>query len=74
MCWEQLLLRVHALHGYARLLHGCCAGIDHDKLLLLAFSSGPATPEDHALAALNSYLRALHSHSADILLQFPDAP
>lgn len=74
VCWEQLLLRVHAVHGYERLKQGCCAGIACDKFLGLAFSSGLATQEEHALAALGSYLRDVQTHSADILLQFPAAP
>ena len=70
VCWEQLLLRVHQLHGYESLRNGCCEGIESDKLLSLAFSSGPATQEGHALEALQSYLGAVKAHSADILVQF----
>ena len=70
VCWEQLLLRIHQRHGYETLRNGCCGGINSDKLLSLAFSSGLATQEEHALAALESYLRAVKAHSADILVQF----
>jgi hypothetical protein len=71
ICWEQLLLRVHALHGYERLKQGCCVGIACDGMLSLAFSSGLATQEAHTLAALNSHLREVEAHSGDILLRFP---
>lgn len=70
VCWEQLLLRVHRLRGYSALKMGCCAGIASDKLLSLAFSSGLATQEEHALAALESYLRGVKTHSDDILARF----
>ena len=70
VCWEQLLLRVHQLRGYGALKEGCCAGIASDKLLSLAFSSGLATQEEHALAALESYLRGVRTHSDDILAKF----
>lgn len=70
ICWEQLLLRVYQLRGYGALKEGCCAGIGSDKLLSLAFSSGLATQEEHALAALESYLREVETHSEDILLRF----
>lgn len=72
VCWEQLLLRVYAVHGYERLKQGCCDGIacGCDKLLVLVFSSGLATQEEHALAALESYLTDVRRHSADILLVF----
>ena len=71
VCWEQLLLRVYSLHGYARLKKGCCEGIACDKMLRLAFSNGLATQESHALEALDSYLRDVQRHSADILFEFP---
>jgi hypothetical protein len=67
VCWEQLLLRVHRLHGYESLRQGCCEGMACDKLLSLAFSSGLATQEEHARAALESYLRGVKAHSDDIL-------
>jgi hypothetical protein len=70
VCWEQLLLRVNQLHGYETLRNGCCEGIESDKLLSFAFSNGLATPEEHALAAFESYLGAVKAHSADILVQF----
>lgn len=67
VCWEQLLLRVHRLRGYETLRAGCCEGIACDGLLSLAFSSGLATAEEHALAAIESYLGGVTEHSADIL-------
>lgn len=67
VCWEQLLLRVHRLKGYATLLQGGCEGMDGDGLLRLAFSSGPATDEAHALEAIRSYLGAVKASSGDIL-------
>lgn len=70
VCFEQLLLRIHALYGYERLKQGCCAGIDCDRGLFIAFSNGLATQEAHTLAALDSCMRELQSHSADILLVF----
>jgi hypothetical protein len=70
VCWEQLLLRVREMRGYEVLRQGCCGGIDCDKFLLLAFSSGLATQEDHAVAALESYLNGVKKHSSDILYQF----
>lgn len=70
VCWEQLLLRVHRLKGYEALKQGCCEGMSSDKLLSLAFSSGLATQEERALAALESYLGDVRKHSEDILIQF----
>ena len=70
VCWEQLLIRVYQLRGYHALKEGCCAGINSDKLLSLAFSSGLATQEGHALAALESYLGGVRKHSDDILARF----
>ena len=67
ICWEQLLLRVHELRGYEELRSGGCEGIGCDGLLSLAFSSGTATAEAHALAAIESYLGGVRKHSADIL-------
>ena len=67
VCWEQLLLRVHALRGYASLRQGCCGALGEDGMLSLAFSSGLATEEGHALAAIESYLRGVEQHSGDIL-------
>lgn len=70
VCWEQLLLRVREKRGYEVLRQGCCGGLHCDKFLLLAFSSGMATQEDHAVAALESYLNGVKKHSEDILLKF----
>lgn len=70
ICWEQLLLRVHRIKGYDALRKGCCEGIECDKLLSLAFSNGLATEEEHAIAAVESYLRGVEKHSADILFEF----
>jgi len=70
VCWEQLLLRVHQDKGYDALREGCCEGIECDKLLSLAFSNGLATEEEHAIAAIESYLRGVENHSSDILLRF----
>ena len=67
VCWEQLLLQVHRLKGYESLRHGACEGMEGDGLLSLAFSSGVATPEDHAVEAIESYLRGVKAHSEDIL-------
>jgi hypothetical protein len=58
------------LKGFEILRHGCCAGLESDGLLSLAFSSGSATQEDHAIAALESYLKAVRKHSDDILIRF----
>lgn len=71
VCWEQLLLRVHALRGYPALRQGCCGALGEDGLLSLAFSSGLATEEDHAIAAIKSYLRGVEQHSGDILAAPP---
>lgn len=70
VCWEQLLLRVHQVKGYDALREGCCEGIDCDKLLSLAFSNGLATEEEHAIQAIESYLRGVEGHSSDLLLRF----
>ena len=70
VCWEQLLLRVRQLHGYQALRQGCCAGIACDGLLGLAFSSGLDTPEEQAVAALQSFLGKVKEHSGDIFLLF----
>ena len=67
ICWELLLLRVYRLRGYETLREGCCEGIKCDGLLSLAFSSGLATAEENALAAIESYLGGVKEHSADIL-------
>jgi hypothetical protein len=70
ICWEQLLLRIHETKGYERLKSGCCEGISSDGLLSLAFSSGLATREDHAIGAITSYLGGVEEHSSDILFRF----
>lgn len=70
VCWEQLLFRVHQLKGYDALKQGCCEGMGSDGLLSLAFSSGLATQEEQALAALESYLNGIKAHSGDILAEF----
>jgi hypothetical protein len=69
VCWEQLLLRVHRIKGYEALKQGGCEGVGSDGLLSLAFSSGMATQEEHALEAIESYLRGVQEHSADIMLR-----
>jgi hypothetical protein len=71
VCWEQLLLRVHAVKGYEELRRGCCEGMKDDGLLRLAFSNGLATPEEHALEAIHSYLDGVKKHSGDLLHTFP---
>jgi|GEM_PF-1504888 len=72
VCWEQLLLRVHQLKGYDELIRGGCEHLD-EGLLSLAFSSGQATQEEHALAAIHSYLNHLKKSAADFLFTFdPD--
>jgi hypothetical protein len=70
VCWEQLLLRVHKTQGYEVLRAGCCEGIECDKMLLLAFSNGLATLENHALDCLHSHLRDVEKHFSDILFRF----
>jgi hypothetical protein len=70
ICWEQLLLQVRRMQGYDRLKSGCCEGISCDGLLSLAFSSGLATGEKHAVDAIISYLGGVQEHSADILFDF----
>lgn len=71
VCWEQLLLRVHGLKGYEELKRGGCEGMADDGLLRLAFSNGLATPEEHALEAIESYLNGVKKHSGDLLHSFP---
>ncbi len=71
VCWEQLLLRVARVHGYDRLCRGCCAALEHDGLLRLAFTDGLLTPEAKALEAIGSYLRGVQRHSHDILANLP---
>lgn len=71
VCWEQLLLRIHAVKGYEELRRGCCEGMKEDGLLRLAFSNGLATPEEHALEAIHSYLDGVKKHSEDLLHPFP---
>ena len=71
VCWEQLLLRVRVLKGYEELRRGGCEGMPDDGLLRLAFSNGLATPEDHALDAIESYLNGVKQHSVDLLHSFP---
>lgn len=73
MCWEQLLLRAIHVFGYEAMRKGCCDNMDCDKLLGLVFSNGLATTEDHAMAALQSYLGGVKKHSADILQTFDPA-
>lgn len=70
ICWEMLLLRVHELKGFGLLKTGCCAGIKADKMLSLAFSTGLATGEDHAIDCIRSFLRGVEEHSSDILFRF----
>lgn len=72
VCWEQLLLRVHQLKGYDELKRGGCEHLE-EGLLSLAFSSGQATKEEHALAAIRSYLKQVKKGAADFLFTFdPD--
>lgn len=72
VCWEQLLLRVHQLKGYDELKRGGCECLE-EGLLSLAFSSGQATQEEHALEAIRSYLNHLKKGAADFLFTFdPD--
>jgi hypothetical protein len=70
ICWEMLLLRVHELKGFGILKTGCCEGIKADKMLSLAFSTGLATGEDHALECIRSYLQGVKAHSSDIVFDF----
>jgi hypothetical protein len=70
ICWEMLLLRVHDLKGFGVLKAGCCGGIKADKMLSLAFSTGLATGEDHAIVCIRSFLRGVEAHSSDILFHF----
>lgn len=69
VCWEQLLLRVHQLKGYEELKRGGCEHLE-EGLLSLAFSSGLATQEEHALQAIRSYLTQTKKGAADFLLTF----
>ena len=72
VCWEQLLLRVYQLKGYDELKRGGCEYLE-DGLLSLAFSSGQATQEEHALEAIRSYLKKVKKYAADFLFTFdPD--
>ena len=67
VCWEQLLLRVRRLKGYEGFRQGCCEGLADDGLLRLTFTNGLATEEEHAVAAIESYLGGIKAHSGDIL-------
>lgn len=69
VCWEHLLLRVHQLKGYDELKRGSCEHLE-EGLLSLAFSSGLATQEDHALEAIRSYLNQVKQYAADFLFTF----
>jgi hypothetical protein len=69
VCWEQLLLRVHHLKGYDELKRGGCEHLE-EGLLSLAFSSGLATQEDHAMEAIRSYLNQVKDRAADFLFAF----
>lgn len=72
VCWEQLLLRVNELKGYEELKRGGCEHLE-EGLLSLAFSSGQATQEEHAMEAIRSYLNQLKKYAADFLFIFdPD--
>lgn len=71
VCWEQILLRVHSVKGYEELRRGASEGMKEDGLLRLAFSNGLATLEEHALAAIESYLNGVKKHSEDLLHSFP---
>lgn len=71
VCWEHILLRVHGLKGYEELRRGGCEGMAEDGLLRLAFSNGLATPEEHALEAIESYLNGVKKHSGDLFYSFP---
>ena len=70
ICWEMLLLRVHELKGFGILKTGCCEGIKADTMLSLAFSTGLATGEEHALECIRSYLQDVKAHSSDIVFDF----
>lgn len=70
ICFEMLLLRVHELFGFSRLREGCCRGIEADRMLKLAFSSGMLTEEVNALECIRSYLGGVESHSGDIFHKF----
>lgn len=70
ICWEQLLLRVHQLHGYEALKQGCCEGLSYDGLLRLVFSNGRITPEPDVIEGLLSYLKQVREHSGDLLVHF----
>ena len=72
VCWEQLLLRVNELKGYEELKRGSCEHLE-EGLLSLAFSSGLATQEEHALDAIRSYLNDLKKGAADFLFTFDPA-
>lgn len=69
ICWEQLLLRVNKLRGFETFKTGCCQGMDFDGLLRIAFTNGQATLEDHAIAAVVSYLRGLQKVAGNILVE-----
>lgn len=72
VCWEQLLLRVHQLKSFDELKRGCCEYLE-EGLLCLAFSSGQATQEEHALEAIRSHLNQVKKSAPDCLLVFsPD--
>lgn len=72
VCWEQLLLRVHQLKGYDELKRGGCEYLE-EGVLKIAFSSGQATQEAHALEAIRSYLNQVKIGAAGFLFTFdPD--
>jgi hypothetical protein len=70
ICWEQLLLRVFQLRGYEDLRQGCCEALESDGVLRLAFTNGLATPKEHALKCIQSYLRGAVACWPDLFYTF----
>ncbi len=55
------------IQGYDILKRGGCEGMKHDGVLRLAFSSGLATQEPHAVGAIRSYFKAVRDRHGDLL-------
>lgn len=73
ICFEELLLRYFTSQGYDRLRTRCCAGMDTDGMLKLAFSGGLATPEAHAMEGIRFYWRSLNKNAGGLLVGREDA-
>ncbi len=68
ICFEELLLRYFTAQGFDRLRSRCCAGMETDGMLKLAFSGGLATSETQALEGIWSYWRSLNKSAGGLLV------